>query len=114
VVSSGEPWGLPVFCIGEFLRVVTSPRYVDPPVRPHDAIANIDALVESPGCQVLTPGVRYWSLLKASIDEGRVTGNRVFDAQIVAVCLEHGVDTILTEDRDFRRFDSITVRTLDA
>ena len=27
-----------------------------------------------------------------------------FDAQLVAVCREHGVSTILTEDRDFSRF----------
>jgi predicted nucleic acid-binding protein len=26
--------------------------------------------------------------------------------------MEHGADTILTEDRDFRRFRGLTVRTL--
>jgi predicted nucleic acid-binding protein len=31
----------------------------------------------------------------------------VFDAQIVALCLEHGVRDILTEDRDFGRFPQI-------
>ena len=36
----------------------------------------------------------------------------VFDAQIVAVCREHGVDTILTQDRDFRRFPGINVQRL--
>jgi predicted nucleic acid-binding protein len=41
-----------------------------------------------------------------------VTGNRIFDAQLVAVCREHGIDTILSEDRDFRRFPSIKLHTL--
>ena len=36
----------------------------------------------------------------------------MMDAQIAAVCLEHGASTILTEDRDFRRFDGVTVRPL--
>jgi predicted nucleic acid-binding protein len=39
-------------------------------------------------------------------------GNLVFDAQIVAVCREHGAGTLLTEDRDFRRFSGISVRRL--
>jgi predicted nucleic acid-binding protein len=33
-----------------------------------------------------------------------VQGNLAFDAQLVAVCREHGVVEILTEDRDFARF----------
>ena len=37
-------------------------------------------------------------------------GDLVFDAQIAAVCLEHGAATILTEDRDFHRFSGITVK----
>jgi hypothetical protein len=37
-------------------------------------------------------------------------GNLVFDAQVAAVCLEHGATTILTQDRDYHRFPGITVR----
>jgi predicted nucleic acid-binding protein len=43
-----------------------------------------------------------------------VRGNLIFDAQIAAVCLEHGAPTILTEDRDFSRFASISVLMLAA
>ncbi|MGH2728356.1 MAG: type II toxin-antitoxin system VapC family toxin [Actinomycetota bacterium] len=39
-------------------------------------------------------------------------GNLFIDAQIVAVCLEYGATTILTENRDFRRFSGITVQRL--
>ena len=35
------------------------------------------------------------------------------DAQIVAVCREHGVDRLLTSDRDFARFKDISVELLD-
>lgn len=41
-------------------------------------------------------------------------GNLIFDAQIAALCLEHGAGTILTEGRDFTRFDGLTVHPLDA
>jgi predicted nucleic acid-binding protein len=43
-----------------------------------------------------------------------VQGNVVFDAQIAAVCLEHGATMLLTEDRDFTRFRSLKPLTLEA
>ena len=39
-------------------------------------------------------------------------GNLVFDAQIVALCREHWIATILTNDRDFDRFHDLNVRVL--
>jgi len=41
--------------------------------------------------------------------ESRATGNLVYDAHIVALCLEHGVNEIITGDRDFLRFPSLKV-----
>jgi len=46
------------------------------------------------------------------VKEGGVSGNLVFDAQIAAVCLEHGARTLLTEDRDSSRFGGISIQTL--
>jgi len=42
-----------------------------------------------------------------------VSGNLVFDAQIVAVCREGGASELLTEDRDFARFPGFRMRRLD-
>jgi predicted nucleic acid-binding protein len=50
---------------------------------------------------------------RASIVAGEATGNLVFDAQIAALCREHGVDRLLSEDRDFRRFPTLSLVTLD-
>jgi len=38
------------------------------------------------------------------------TGNLVPDAHLVALMLENGVRTIMTRDRDYRKFRGITVR----
>jgi toxin-antitoxin system PIN domain toxin len=107
-------WGLPVFVIGEFLRIVTHPR--GPFRRPstsEQALGAIDGLLGSPSVRVLAPGARFLPLLRKVVVEGRATGNLVFDAQVAAVCLEHGATTILTEDRDYARFPGLTVRGLD-
>ena len=47
-----------------------------------------------------------------SIRDGGTVGNLVFDAQIVAVCREHGVSCLLTEDRDFDRFRRLRTERL--
>ena len=53
---------------------------------------------------MLSPGERYWPLLRDALAEARAAGNLAFDEQIVAVCRESGVRALLTEDRNFRRF----------
>ena len=67
---------------------------------------------ESAVVNLLSPGERYWPLLRETLLEAGSRGNLVFDAQIVAVCREHGAGTLLTEDRDFRRFPSIRIARL--
>lgn len=77
-----------------------------------EAVLSVEALLESPSFRVLRPGERYWTLLARMVRAGTVQGNLVFDAQIAALCLEHGASTILTEDRDFARFEGMRVLPL--
>jgi predicted nucleic acid-binding protein len=58
------------------------------------------------------PGDHYLRLLRDLVDESGVRGNLVFDAQIAAVCLEHGATMLLTEDRDYARVRKLTPITL--
>jgi len=104
-------WALPVFCLGEFLRVVTHPRLLLPPFTVEEACAALGRVLASPSLVVLTPGERFWPLLTQALREGHAAGNLVFDAQLVALCLEAGVSALLTEDRDFDRFPGLhTIR----
>jgi len=41
---------------------------------------------------------------------GRITGGRVHDARIAALCLEHDVTELWSADRDFTRFPALKVR----
>ena len=107
-----KPWGLPVFCLGEFLRVVTHPRVFAPPTTIRNALAALDELLQSPAVSLLLPGNRYWSCLHDVISQGQASGNVVFDAQIVAVCLEHGIDFLISEDRGLKRFENNNIQVL--
>jgi toxin-antitoxin system PIN domain toxin len=105
-------WAIPVFCLGEFLRVVTHPRLFDPPFAIDEACEALGRVLEAPSLVVLTPGERFWPLLAGAAAEAEATGNLVFDAQIVAVCREAGVSALLTEDRDFDRFAGFSTARL--
>ncbi len=95
------------------MRLVTHPVLFDYPSSLEDALTALRGLLESRRARLLRPGRRYWSILQTVVIDGHATGNSMFDAQIAAVCIERGVDTILTEDRGFRRFRGLVVRTLE-
>jgi toxin-antitoxin system PIN domain toxin len=109
VLAEGDsPWGLPVFCIAEFVRVVTHLRVFTPPTDLRTALDFIDRLLESPSSRLLLPGQSYASTFRRVCETAEVRGNLAFDAQIVASCIEHGVRELITADRDFARFAAIS------
>jgi toxin-antitoxin system PIN domain toxin len=107
-------WALPIFCLGEFLRVVTHPRVFTPPTTMSVATEFVDQLCMSPSMRLLMPGSRFWSHLRKAASVANATGNLVFDAQIAALCYEAGIQRILTEDRDFSRFERLHVERLSS
>lgn len=110
LAEGDAPWGIPVFCLGEFLRVLTHPRLFDPPHTVDEACAALDRVLESPSLRILHPGDRFWRMLAEAVRAADAAGNLVFDAQLAALCRESGVSALLTEDRDFDRFPGL--RTL--
>lgn len=113
LAEGNVPWGLPVFCLGEFVRVVTHPRVLSPPSTSDEAWSALDGLLQSPTLRVLNPGSRYPELFKDAVRAADARGNLVFDAQIAAVCREQGVSGLLTADRDFARFPGIHLIPLE-
>ena len=89
-----------------FLRLSTQPALTDEPLSPLEALTVIEDLVGRP--HVRTPGeapgflARYRETASAG-----TRGKHVTDAHIAALMRQHGVPTIYTRDRDFRRFDGI-------
>ena len=105
-------WGIPVFCLGEFVRIITHPKLFDPPYSADEACEALERLLEAPGLRVLHPGPGFPTLFADAVRNANAIGNLVFDAQIVAVCRETGVSALITEDRDFARFSGFKTRNL--
>ena len=112
LAEGDEPWVLPVFCITEFLRVVTHLRVFGPPSSGAEALAFIADLLDAPACSIAYPETDFLPRLAAVIRESDARGNLIFDAQIAALCKSHGASTIVTNDRDFERFTFLRVEYL--
>jgi toxin-antitoxin system PIN domain toxin len=102
-----DRWAIPVFCLGEFLRVVTHPRLFRNPYPPPEACEALSRILASPSLVVLYPGERFIALLLETVETFDIKGNLIFDAMVVALCRESGAGVLLTEDRDFDRFTEI-------
>lgn len=112
LAEGDSPWGLPVFCIAEFVRIATHLRVFTPPSELRIALDFVDRLLASPSARLLVPGHNYAATFRRVCEAAAVRGNLAFDAQIVAVCLEHGARELVTADRDFARFEAMRPQLL--
>ena len=104
------PWALPWPCLHEFYSVVTHPCIYDPPTSIAFVTDQIEAWLASPRIVLLNEQLGYWKILKALITSGQPEGPMIHDARIAALCMQHGVSTLLTADRDFGRFPPLKTR----
>ena len=113
LIGGRAPWAIPWPCLYEFLAVVTRPRVYDPPTPLASALDQVDAWLETPTLVLLSEGEQYWPALRATLAAGQVTGGRVHDARIAALCIQHGVRELWSADRDFSRFpELVTINPL--
>lgn len=92
-----------------YLRIVTHPAILPRPLTFAQARGNVTALLER--AHVRTPGEAdgFWDLYVATARE-QARGNDIPDAHLATLMRQHGVGTIYTRDRDFRRYRDIDAR----
>jgi toxin-antitoxin system PIN domain toxin len=93
-----------------YLRIATHPRIFAEPLGSGEALDNVAALVGLPHVRVVTERDGFLDAYRRVAGDTPVRGNLVPDAHLAAILLQNGVRTLYTNDRDFRRFDSLDVR----
>lgn len=107
LAESRAAWAIPWPCLHEFLGVATHPRIHNPPTPIDVALEQVEIWFQSPRLALLAESEHHWSELRAIIKAGRVTGPRIHDARIAAICRQHGVRELWSVDRDFSRFPGL-------
>lgn len=110
--GSSAAWFLTWGIVYELLRVITHPRVFRKPWSGPDAWAYIEAILASPGLELLVATDRHTAVAAQTIGElPHLGGNLMHDARTAILMREHGVRRIFTRDTDFHRFPFI--ETLD-
>lgn len=105
-----DAWAIPWPCVYEFFSVVTNSRiWKERASTPAQAWAQIAAWTASPQLRLLAETDEFVTVLEELLNRPRVRGPVVHDARVAALCLAHGVDALLSRDRDFALFPELNV-----
>ncbi len=107
LAESGSLWAIPWPAIHEFVAVVTHPGIYRPATPGKDALQQVACWIECPSLHLIGEIEGYWDVLRSLVLAGKISGPAVHDARVAAICLQHGVKTLWTADRDFSRFPRI-------
>ena len=104
-----------MFCLAwltvmSYMRIATHPSIFGQPLSHDEAASNVEALLALPHLRMLGEVEGFWPGYRRSAEEVHARGNLVPDAHLAAVLRQHGVRTLYTHDRDFRRFTFLDVR----
>jgi uncharacterized protein len=104
-----------VFCLAwvtlmSYLRMSTHPAIFERPLTHDEAMQNVEALLNLPHCRAIGEQDGFWDTYNKVTADIPTRGNLVPDAQLASILLSHGVKTIYTHDRDFRKFSFLDVR----
>jgi len=95
--------------VSGFVRIATHPVIFPRPLSTRTAMEIVDGLTSAPSVRVHGELDGFGEFFRVAQMETN-GGNDVPDAHLVALMRQHGVSTIYTRDRGFRRFHGITVK----
>lgn len=106
--------GTELFCltwstVTAYLRIATHSAVFSRPLAPAEAMANVQSLLSLPHVRTLGEEPGFWDLYRATAEPVNPRGSLVPDTHLAALLRQHGVGMLYTRDRDFRRFDFLSV-----
>jgi predicted nucleic acid-binding protein len=110
VFEGTSPWALPWPCVHEFVSVTTNSKIYKPASTLHEALGFLASLFGSPELHILSESPGYFDKLCNLALAAKLSGPRIHDARIAALCLHHGVQELWTADRDFSSFPQLKTR----
>ena len=111
LAEGNDVWAIPWPCCYEFLSVVTNPRiWRENASTPEQSWRQLSAWMASPSMRWIGETEGFPAILERFVRRPRAIGPVVHDARIAAICVAHGVESLLTRDRDFYLFPELKTR----
>lgn len=108
--ANADAWYTTWPILYEFLRVTTHSRVMRHPWTLSGAWRFVEALISSPGLDILVPTTRHAEVAGEVVREmPDLSGNLLHDMHTAILMREHGIRRICTRDTDFHRFPFLEV-----
>lgn len=110
-VVAGVPFVVPDVSWSGFLRVTTNPRIYQEATALTDAWAFVRTMSAHRLCLKHVPGPDTLTYFETAASQAQMVGPDLCDAYVAALAMEYGA-TVVTFDRDFRKFDNLRLLEL--
>ena len=109
VMTAGRPVALPWAVAVGFVRLVTHPSVLSPPMAPGVALDHVQSWLDRPNVRLVEPGSRHLAHLRELLDAVGVAGRLTTDAHLAAIAVELQCE-LHSNDVDFGRFPGLRWR----
>lgn len=89
-----------------FIRISTNPRLFNQPLNFEEAAEYINAWLDQPPVQIISPREGHWKIVESLLKEAGTAGNLTTDAHLAALAIQWGC-TLYSTDTDFARFSGL-------
>ena len=111
LVEGDRFWAIPWPCIYEFYGVVTNPTIWGRGTSTiEETLVQLEYWMNSPSVRLLSETNSFETILLDILESRNVKGAVIQDARIAAICLAHGVEKLITADRDFHLFPELSIQ----
>lgn len=106
LLRSSTPVRLPWAVVCGFVRLMTHPAVLAPPLAADRALVHVRAWLACPNVEVLDPGPRHLEIFEQLLRAAGAAGNLTTDAHLAAMAIEHQCE-LCSNDADFARFPGL-------
>ena len=110
LLSGKEKVGFTHTVLHEFIATVTSAGKFARPSTMTEALAHINYWLAAPNASVINATLDHFETLSELTKSGNFNGQKIYDAQIAAVCIGNKVSEFLTNDSGFEKFTQLRIR----
>ena len=103
-------WAVPWPCVHEFIAVATNARIFKTPTPLGSAFDTIRSWQQGGNLYFIGEGPEYLTQLESLAKPAYLSGAKIHDARIAALCIDHGVHELWSSDRDFSLFPKLRTR----
>ena len=109
LLNGAERVGIPWAVSTGFVRVMTNPRVIFPPVTLARAVDFVQEWFGYPHVVPINPGSQYLSHMRLLLEAAGAGGNLVMDAHLASIAIEYQAE-LHSNDSDFARFPGLRWR----